>query len=132
MVITIVFLIIIVHRLNITRKQKNIIEIQKEKVQDQNEEIEASFNYARRIQEAILPPESLINKQLPDNLVIYLPKYIVAGDFYWMEEEGDEVYFACADCTGHGVPGAMVSVVCANALTRAVSEMDTLRNLQRY
>src|SRR5690606_30423872 len=79
---------------------------------------------AKRIQQAILPPEHFFHKHLPDSFVAYLPKDIVAGDFYWMETRENSVIFAAADCTGHGVPGALVSVVCHNALNRSVREFD--------
>ena len=98
------------------------ITLAKHEIEEKNHEILDSINYAKRIQSAILPPDSYWNQQLPDSFVLYLPKDIVAGDFYWMERVGDEVLFAAADCTGHGVPGAMVSVVCHNALNRSVRE----------
>ena len=131
-----ILLLIIYRRLRITRKQKLIIEEQKEEVETQrdqiegqkneieqkHEEIQESITYAKRIQNAILPPESFMTQHLPNNFVYYQPKDVVAGDFYWMEVHDDIVFFAAADCTGHGVPGAMVSVVCHNALNRAVRE----------
>ena len=58
------------------------------------------------------------------NFILYLPKDIVAGDFYWIEANKDLIHFAVADCTGHGVPGAIVSVVCHNALNRSVKEFN--------
>lgn len=88
-----------------------------------NEEILASINYAKRIQEAILPSDVEVTKYLPDHFIMYEPKDIVAGDFYWFETAGDDIYIASADCTGHGVPGAMVSVVCSNAMNRTVNEL---------
>jgi serine phosphatase RsbU (regulator of sigma subunit) len=69
-----------------------------------------------------LPSERLISELLPNSFVLYLPKDVVAGDFYWLEKTENEILFAVADCTGHGVPGAMVSVVCNNALNRVVKE----------
>jgi serine phosphatase RsbU (regulator of sigma subunit) len=81
-----------------------------------------SMNYAQRIQNAILPPQRIVKEYLKESFILYKPKDIVAGDFYWMEPVGDTIIFAAADCTGHGVPGAMVSVVCHNALNRAVRE----------
>lgn len=89
-----------------------------------NQEITSSINYAKRIQEAIMPPFDFVNKHIPEYFIYYRPKDIVAGDFYWFECIGDDIYIAAADCTGHGVPGAMVSVVCSNALNRAVKEMN--------
>ena len=94
----------------------------KHEIEEQNHEILDSINYAKRIQTAILPPDSYWNQKLPKSFVLYMPKDIVAGDFYWMEVIENEVLFAAADCTGHGVPGAMVSVVCHNALNRVVRE----------
>lgn len=87
-----------------------------------HQEITDSINYAKRIQSAILPSERLISELLPNSFILYLPKDVVAGDFYWLEKTENEILFAVADCTGHGVPGAMVSVVCNNALNRAVKE----------
>jgi len=89
---------------------------------EKNKDILDSITYAKRLQDAILPPLSIIKKYLPDSFVLFKPKDIVAGDFYWMEKVGDTILIAAADCTGHGVPGAMVSVVCSNALNRAVKE----------
>lgn len=91
-------------------------------VVQQKQEIVDSINYAKRLQEALLPPEKMIRELLPDSFVLYLPKDIVAGDFYWMERKDNLTFIAAGDCTGHGVPGAMVSVVCSNALNRAVKE----------
>ncbi|MDG1477324.1 MAG: tetratricopeptide repeat protein [Vicingaceae bacterium] len=110
-------LIIIVKRLKVTRKQKKVIEFQKQDIVD-------SITYAKRIQEAILPTIAAIKKVLPNNFIYYKPKDIIAGDFYWVEEVGNKVFFAVADCTGHGVPGAMVSVVCNNALNAAIKEYN--------
>lgn len=99
---------------------------QKEEIEHKNDEIVSSIRYAKRIQEAILPPDSMVRQYLPDGFIFYQPKDIVAGDFYFLEHVGDLVIFAAADCTGHGVPGAMVSVVCSNALTRTVKEFGIL------
>jgi len=110
------------NRFRITKKQKGIIEEQKLMVEEKQKEILDSITYAKRIQKAILPSGKLLNSTLPEHFVLYRPKDIVAGDFYWMEKKGDLIYLAACDCTGHGVPGAMVSVVCNNALNRAVRE----------
>jgi len=91
-------------------------------LKEKNKEITDSIAYGKRIQNAILPNKELVKKYFPDSFVLYKPKDIVAGDFYWMEQVGDHVLFAVADCTGHGVPGAMVSVVCNGALNRSVRE----------
>lgn len=102
--------------------QKNEVERQKEIVDEKQKEILDSITYAKRLQEAILPPTNLLKKHLPEHFILYKPKDIVAGDFYWFEKKGDLLLVAAADCTGHGVPGAMVSVVCSNALHRTVNE----------
>ena len=95
---------------------------QKEIIQEKNKEIIDSINYAKRIQDAILPSPKIVKEHLPNSFILYLPKDIVAGDFYFVEPLKEKTIFAAADCTGHGVPGAMVSVVCANALKRTVKE----------
>jgi len=93
-----------------------------ELVSEKNKAITDSINYAKHIQNAILPSQQFFRDQFREAFILYKPKDIVAGDFYWMYQSGDHIYFAAADCTGHGVPGAMVSVICSNALNRAVKE----------
>jgi tetratricopeptide (TPR) repeat protein len=124
------------NRFRATSKQKVIIEeqkfaVEKQKVEleethnqleEHHQEISDSINYAKRIQEAIMPSISSMKAALKNGFVLYLPKDVVAGDFFWMEQIEDITYFAAADCTGHGVPGAMVSVVCSNALNKALLE----------
>jgi serine phosphatase RsbU (regulator of sigma subunit) len=113
-------------------------------IKSKNKEITDSINYAKRIQEAILPSTQTVKKFLPNSFIFYKPKDIVAGDFYWVESsspnlpkgkgvsppsgesEGAIVLFAAADCTGHGVPGALVSVVCSNALNHSLKELNTI------
>ena len=86
-------------------------------------EIISSINYAERIQKASLPSSELLEKCLGDGFIFFQPKDIVSGDFYWLEEKDDATYFAVADCTGHGVPGALLSVLCSNSLSRAINEL---------
>ncbi|MBN4077665.1 SpoIIE family protein phosphatase, partial [bacterium AH-315-C20] len=112
----------------VTARTKEVNE-QKEEIQEKNHMIEAaltdindSIKYAKRIQNAILPTDEKVKEYLKDSFVLYKPKDQIAGDFYWMEKKDGKVLFAAADCTGHGVPGAMVSVVCNNALNRSVRE----------
>lgn len=95
---------------------------QKHLLQEKNKEITDSINYAQRLQQAILPPIKFITENFSSNFILYKPKDIVAGDFYWAEEIGNLFLIAAADSTGHGVPGAMVSVVCSNALNRTIKE----------
>lgn len=99
------------------------IENQKQVIEEKNKEVHDSITYAKRLQDAILPSLKDIKTALSDSFILYLPKDIVAGDFYWFENVSAEtILFAVADSTGHGVPGAMVSVVCSNALNRTVNE----------
>ncbi len=121
------FSFILYRRWKEVKKQQIIIEQKNRQVEEKNHEILDSINYAKRIQTAILPSLQLRERVLPSHFVLYEPKDIVAGDFYWLEETKDSIIFAVADCTGHGVPGAMMSVVCHNALNRSVKEFG-LRN----
>ena len=91
---------------------------------EKNKDLTDSIRYAKRIQEAILPPVKFMKTTFPDSFILYKPKDIVAGDFYFFEKQENRIFFAAADCTGHGVPGAMVSVVCANALQRVIKEFN--------
>ena len=91
-------------------------------IKRQYQEISDSIQYAKRIQTAILPPHKLVKEYLNDSFIIYLPKDVVAGDFYWIQHIENSILFAVADCTGHGVPGAMISVVCNNILNRVIRE----------
>lgn len=151
-----IVIVVILVKGNIAKKKINkTLAIQKQQIEAKNRDITDSIQYAKRIQSAILPTNKLIKKYLPQSFALYLPKDIVAGDFYWMEalsfnchsallpagrhgdaespkkneiagqaSNDDLILFAAADCTGHGVPGAMVSVVCNNALNRAVREFQ--------
>lgn len=102
--------------------QKLIVEKKNEIIEEKQREITESINYAKGIQQAILPPVSILNELFKQSFVIYKPKDIIAGDFYWIEKINGHLYIAAADSTGHGVPGAMVSVVCSNALNRSIKE----------
>lgn len=103
-------------------QQKEIVESSRKDLEEKHKEITDSIHYAKRIQAAILPPNKIVKQHLKDSFILYKPKDIVAGDFYWLEVKDKKVLFAAADCTGHGVPGAMVSVVCNNGLNRSVRE----------
>jgi serine phosphatase RsbU (regulator of sigma subunit) len=91
-------------------------------IEEKNQNITDSITYAKRLQQAILPTLQALREFLPESFIYYKPKDIVAGDFYWMEHLKDITFIAAADSTGHGVPGAMVSIVCSNSLNRAVKE----------
>ena len=93
---------------------------------EKNKDITDSIRYAKRIQEAILPPENVIKTYFQNSFVFSKPKDIVSGDFYWLDKRGDEIMFAAVDCTGHGVPGAFMSIVGANILTQALNESKVI------
>lgn len=95
---------------------------QKHVIEEKNLHITDSIRYAERLQAAILPKDEMFAKHFADFHILYRPKDIVSGDFYWMEEAHGSVYLAAADCTGHGVPGAMVSMVGFQGLNKAVLE----------
>lgn len=122
LILVLLFAGFIFNRFKVSQQQKQVIEKQKLLVEEKNKEITDSIKYAKRIQNAILPPTKLVKEYLPQSFILYKPKDIVAGDFYWMEHKNGKILFAAADCTGHGVPGAMVSVVCNNGLNRSVRE----------
>jgi len=100
----------------------NQIEIQRNEIETKNIAITDSIHYAKRIQLAILPNETKLNTCLENYFVFYQPKDIVSGDFYWVENIGSKVVFAIIDCTGHGVPGAFVSLIAFNLLNKVVLE----------
>lgn len=94
----------------VTERTKEIV-AQKDIIEEKNQEILDSINYAQGIQQAILPDKAKLNSYFDDYLVLFNPKDIVSGDFYWAHEKGEKIYFMAADCTGHGVPGSIMSVV---------------------
>lgn len=106
---------------------KNLAELVKQKtieLSQKNKDILDSIRYAKRIQKSILPGKKKVYKLLEDSFILYKPKDIVAGDFYWLEKQNDEVLFAVCDCTGHGIPGAFVSLIAYKILQRAIVEFN--------
>ncbi|HPD96430.1 MAG TPA: SpoIIE family protein phosphatase, partial [Tenuifilaceae bacterium] len=106
--------------------QKEEIEDQKEQISAQNEEITSSIQYASRIQTALLTPNEQINQMFPDNFILFLPRDIVSGDFYFFAQVGSKKLAVAADCTGHGVPGGFMSMLGVSFLTQIISEDKTL------
>ena len=102
--------------------QNQIIEDKNKVVETQNKDIRDSIRYAERIQSAILPPKSFWSSILPNSFVFYRPKEVLSGDFHWIAETDTHIFVAAADCTGHGVPGAFISIVNYNLLNKAVLE----------
>ncbi len=102
--------------------QKDQVELQRTELEERNKEVLDSINYAERFQKAIFPSGEVFEKYLDAGFVMFIPKDIVSGDFFWVEGNDTYSFFAAADCTGHGVPGALVSVMCSNLLHGAVNE----------
>lgn len=88
--------------------ERKMIELE---IQNKNKKITESINYAKRIQTAILPNNRVISKALPDSFILYKPRDVVSGDFPWFVQVKDEIFIAAVDCTGHGVPGALLSLI---------------------
>ncbi len=103
-------------------KSRKKIHKAKKIIEEKNKEITDSMNYARNIQRAILPSELEAKKHLEEHFIFYKPKDVISGDFYWIAEKNNKTYFAACDCTGHGVPGAFISVLNSGLLNNAVNE----------
>jgi serine phosphatase RsbU (regulator of sigma subunit) len=134
--IVLIFLTLLFRRYRLTNRQKRIIEKQKKDVdaaygqlnnahaqlQEKDKDITDSIAYARKIQSAILPTEESMQEQLSDCFVLYKPRDVVSGDFYWCHTSGTMSIFAVVDCTGHGVPGAFMSMIGNSILNQVVIE----------
>lgn len=124
----------------IRQKQKNNQSLQNKNslILAQKNEITSSIEYAEKIQNALLPSMDFVKEYFKHSFVFYLPRDIVSGDFYWLSPSPNEILFACADCTGHGVPGAIVSMLGYNGLNSCVNEkklrepQDILNSLNDY
>lgn len=152
----IALVIIMLEMFFVFRPTRNIIVEQEQQLEEKIKNLTDSIKYAKKVQDSILPGHKRLTAHLPQSFVLYLPKDIVAGDFYWIEAiqlevnnlkwesrvremhasnsitgEQDEntsfVLFAVADCTGHGVPGAMVSIVCHHAIEKVVKEFGLIQ-----
>jgi ligand-binding sensor domain-containing protein/serine phosphatase RsbU (regulator of sigma subunit) len=139
-ILTVMILIVLVIITYINIREKNLIKenlrleakveertaevVQKSKIiEEKNRDITASIRYAERIQRAMLPRENTFD----NTFVFYLPKDIVSGDFYWMYDNGDIQFIAAVDCTGHGVPGAFLSIIGHNSLNKVVRELGLVK-----
>ncbi|MCF8461316.1 MAG: tetratricopeptide repeat protein [Flavobacteriales bacterium] len=127
-VLAILMLILIYGRYRAKKKaneelgRKNVeIEQQKKTVEEKNSEITSSIQYAKRIQDAIMPSMAEIRAALPNSFVFYKPKEIVSGDFYWFAHQQNTSFIAAVDCTGHGVPGAFMSMIGNDHLNHIVN-----------
>ncbi|GAB4135320.1 MAG: hypothetical protein Fur0041_09280 [Bacteroidia bacterium] len=127
------FSLVLLKRYRITREQKNIIATQKEIVESKQKEILDSINYARRIQYTLLAHDELLSRNLNDYFILFKPKDIVSGDFYWATSKNIQTengkteelfYLAVCDSTGHGVPGAFMSLLNISFLNEAINEKE--------
>ena len=100
---------------------------QRDVIEEANKDIVSSIHYAKRIQKALLASDSMMKKNLPEHFVLYKPKDIVSGDFYWGEKTGSKFLLCTADCTGHGVPGAFMSLLGISFLNETVKERKVIR-----
>ncbi len=113
----------ILHRGNKEKKKVNeLITAQRDQLEQKQKEIQDSIRYAKRIQDALLPSQQEIKNVFPDSFIYYRPKDIISGDFYWAETIGGKTWIALADCTGHGVPGAMMSMLGISFLNETLRE----------
>jgi tetratricopeptide (TPR) repeat protein len=103
-------------------KQVNEINYQNEVIREKNKDITDSIQYAKRLQEAVFPEANQLNHYFAESFVLFRPKDIVSGDFYWFEQSGDKTILAVGDCTGHGVPGAFMSILGHNLLNQIILE----------
>ena len=117
----------VVERTEEVVKQKEEIELKTKELEILFKQVTDSIHYAKRIQEAILPPNNLVKQILPESFVLYKPKDIVSGDFYWIDKKNNWCYFAAVDCTGHGVPGAFMSIVGYNLLKDILKNTDSIQ-----
>lgn len=121
--ILILLSLLLYSRFRTKQQVANVLANKNREITHQKDEITDSINYAKRIQDSILAPVHSVKQVIPESFILYMPKDVVSGDFYWVEEENGHRIFASVDCTGHGVPGALMSVVGFNLLNRAVKEM---------
>jgi len=103
-------------------KQVSEINYQNSVIKEKNKDITDSIQYAKRLQEAVFPEVDILNGYFAESFVLFKPKDIVSGDFYWFEQAGDKTVFAVGDCTGHGVPGAFMSILGHNLLNQIILE----------
>jgi serine phosphatase RsbU (regulator of sigma subunit) len=106
------------------QKEKQHIQLLKNDIEEKHKNITDSIAYAKRIQDAVVPRTEILRDALPDYFLFWRPKETVSGDFYWMKREGDILIFTIADCTGHGVPGAFMSMMGVAFLNEICAKID--------
>ncbi len=111
-------------------EQKEQIEVQHNMILEQTKSITDSIHYASKIQEALLPPEEILNEVLPEHFILFKPRDIVSGDFYWASQKNNRTIIVAADCTGHGVPGAFMSMLGISFLNEIINKFESLHASQ--
>jgi serine phosphatase RsbU (regulator of sigma subunit) len=112
-------------QLSAQRKKTNLRLAEQNKIiAEKNKDITDSINYASRIQKSVLPDEKILKENVSDYFIFNRPRDIVSGDFFWLAHKGNRTYVAVADCTGHGVPGALVSVIGINMLNKVIEQNE--------
>jgi len=106
------------------RERTKEIRLQKEQIEKQNKEIKYSFDYAKRIQSTVLPPVDVFDNLFAEHFILLKPRDIVSGDFYWVSQKENKVFLTASDCTGHGVPGSLMSMLGITMLHEIVNEKD--------
>jgi len=124
LVLLLILTVVILNGYRQKQKTNKLLEAKNAEIGKKNKDITDSIKYAQRIQKAILPAHDFVSKLLPEHFIIYLPKDIVSGDFYWVEHKDNKTLFSAVDCTGHGVPGAFMSILGRNLLNQAVNEYN--------
>jgi len=131
LLISFVFLLVMIQTRTLVKTRRllkekeqaiELIESQKVELELKEKNITDSLIYAQRIQEALLPSESYFRKHFEDSFILFKPKDIVSGDFYWIGEKNDKIFVVAADCTGHGVPGALMSMIGLNLIETTINE----------
>ena len=117
--LALIIVVYVAYSLNQKKKTNKILNNQKTIIEEKNKDITDSINYAKKIQNAILPPVSILQNNF-ESFIYYKPKDIVSGDFYWLKEVGNKIYFSVVDCTGHGVHGAFMSIIGYNSLNKII------------
>ena len=112
----------IVHDITERKRANLLLQSQKKIIEQKNRDILDSIKYAKRIQDVIFPPATLIKELLPESFVLFKPKDVIGGDFYWLEKFNNKTFIAAVDCTGHGVPGALLSIIGYNLLSKSINE----------
>ena len=119
-----ILVLVLWSRFNLKKKANEQLGEAYHKIELKNQQITDSINYSKRIQTAILPPDDLLNKHLQNFFIYYAPKDIVSGDFYWFSEHKNHLFFIVVDCTGHGVPGALMSMIGNTLLNEIINQKN--------